>query len=417
MDENRLRFGVGVLVISAIGIGIILTFLFGAFPSVLNQDYTMTVVFPSAEGIGMNTPVIRDGVRIGRVTNIQLRPQGGVEVSLAMDRTKPLTHRYIPQIGAGNLVTGDAKLEFVKGTDRRLAELFPDDREIIAKPFSEGQFLDYSEESSGLLEMQGDLQDTFKTIRSAGESIALAGESIHELAKEVRQVVGGADGRLDELSEQAVRTLEEFQGVMRDVREIVGNPALQSSIEKTANELPELLKEARVTLESTQKTFKSFERAGTQFEKVGVAAADTVKSAKDVVQTAKDTVLQAQDTFDSVGRTVNNLERITEPFADRSEELANQVMRSLNSLEGALVQVESFGQTLNNSDGSLKRFLEDDDIYFQVQRTIANIEQASARVRPIMDDIRIFSDKIARDPRELGVRGALSKRPSSSGYK
>ena len=35
MDENRLRFGVGVLVISAIGIGIILTFLFGAFPSVL----------------------------------------------------------------------------------------------------------------------------------------------------------------------------------------------------------------------------------------------------------------------------------------------------------------------------------------------------------------------------------------------
>ena len=34
MDENRLRFGVGVLVISAIGIGIILTFLFGAFPSV-----------------------------------------------------------------------------------------------------------------------------------------------------------------------------------------------------------------------------------------------------------------------------------------------------------------------------------------------------------------------------------------------
>ena len=31
MDENRLRFGVGVLVISAIGIGIILTFLFGAF--------------------------------------------------------------------------------------------------------------------------------------------------------------------------------------------------------------------------------------------------------------------------------------------------------------------------------------------------------------------------------------------------
>ena len=55
MDENRLRFGVGVLVISAIGIGIILTFLFGAFPSVLQRDYSLSVVFDSAEGIGANT--------------------------------------------------------------------------------------------------------------------------------------------------------------------------------------------------------------------------------------------------------------------------------------------------------------------------------------------------------------------------
>ena len=31
MDENKLRFGVGVLVLSAIGIGVVLTFLFGGF--------------------------------------------------------------------------------------------------------------------------------------------------------------------------------------------------------------------------------------------------------------------------------------------------------------------------------------------------------------------------------------------------
>ena len=50
MDENKLRFGVGVLVIAAIGIGIILAFLFGAFPTVLNREYTLLVEFPSAEG-------------------------------------------------------------------------------------------------------------------------------------------------------------------------------------------------------------------------------------------------------------------------------------------------------------------------------------------------------------------------------
>ena len=34
-----------------------------------------------------------------------------------------------------------------------------------------------------------------------------------------------------------------------------------------------------------------------------------------------------------------------------------------------------------------------------------------------MNDIRIFSDKIARDPRQLGLKGALDKRPLGTGNK
>ncbi|MFK8110968.1 MAG: MlaD family protein [Rubripirellula sp.] len=407
MDDNKLRFGVGVLVISAIGIGIILVFLFGAFPAVLNQDYTMSVVFPSAEGIGPNTPVMRDGVRIGRVAKINLRDEGGVLVILAMNSDKPLTHRYVPQIGTGNLVSGDSKLEFVK---RSVQQLRPVVRPRADEFYSDGEFVDYGEKSQSLFEMQDDLQSTFDAIQSAGESIASAGESVNQLASEVRDVIGGADGKLDRVSQEAVKTLEEFQGAMRDVREIVGNPELKIALEKSVGEIPELLNEARLTLESTQKTFESFERAGLQFEKVGLAAEGTVK-------TATDTVEKAQGTVESIGRTAKNLEQFTAPFADRGDEMAAQVLRSLSSLEGALVQVEAFGRTLNNSEGTLKRFLEDDELYFQIRRTVTNIENASSRIRPIMDDVRIFSDKIARDPRELGVRGALSKRPSGSGFK
>ena len=120
MDENRLRFGVGVLVISAIGIGIILTFLFGAFPNVLSEQYTLLVRFPSAQGIGLNTNVVRDGVRIGRVADIKLRREGGVLVTLQMKEKfrDSLTHRYIPKIGAGNIVSGDAKIELFRDLPR-----------------------------------------------------------------------------------------------------------------------------------------------------------------------------------------------------------------------------------------------------------------------------------------------------------
>lgn len=403
MDENKLRFGVGVLVISAIGIGIILVFLFGAFPSVLQRDYTLAVVFPSAEGISVNTPVIRDGVRIGRVSSIDLRDEGGVLVTLSMDLSQPVTHNYLPRIGSGNFVTGDANLEFVRAEPATLASVFGDDREIIEKPYIDGEFLDYGTKAESIFEMQDDLQVTFDAIRTAGEAIAVAAQSVDELSREVRQVISGTDSKLDVVADEAVRALEEFRGAMQDVRAIVGNPEVRDNLEKSLAQLPELLQEAQATFDSTKKTFESFERVGIQFEKVGVAAEETVNSTK--------------TTIDSVQKTVNNLERFTDPLAERGDELVEQALRTMSSLELALVQVDTFGKTLNNSDGSLRRFLEDDEIYWQIRRTVENIENATARVRPILDDVRIFTDKIARDPRELGVRGALSQRPSGVGYK
>ena len=429
MDENRLRFGVGVLVISAIGIGIILTFLFGAFPSVLRHEYTLSVVFPSAEGIGVDTQVVRDGVQIGRVSDIQLRPEGGVLVTLSMDSSKPLTHRYLPRIGSGNLVTGDADLEFVLGTDAKLAEVFSGkDMTLIASQYTNEEFLDYGDKTRSIFEMQADLQGTFEAIRVAGQSIAAAGKSVDDLAKEVRQVVGGTDHRVDQLADEAVKTLEEFQGAIRDVRKVVGNPKLQEGLEQTLTELPELLQNAQSVLKRTEKTFSSIERVGEQFEKVGVVAEETVKSAQDVVQqtgkvvqqtgeSISQTVKKAERTIANAEKTFANLEQFTRPFAEQGDEFATSLLTTLTSLDRTLIEFEQFGKTLNQSDGTVKRLLEDDEIYYQIRRSIENVERATARIRPILDDVRIFTDKIARDPRQLGVRGALTKRPSGTGLK
>lgn len=415
MDENRLRFGVGVLIISAVGIGIILTFLFGAFPSVLSREYTLSVIFESAEGIGMNTPVKRDGVRIGRVSDIQLRPQGGVEVTLAMDSDKPLDHRYIPRIGSGNLVTGDSNLEFVQGSKQQLAKIFNEqDETLVSAQYIDGEFLDYGAKANSIFEMQSDLQETFDAIRVAGQSIAAAGQSVDELAKEVRQVVGGADSRVDQVAEEAVKALEEFQGAMQEVRGIVGNPLLKQGLEDSLAELPALLKNAQSTLNRTEKTFESIERAGKQFEQVGVVAEETVRSAKDAVERTEKTI---GNTVKNAEKTFANLEEFTQPLAERGDEFVENLITTLASLDRTLNEVEQFGKTLNHSDGTVKRLLEDDEIYYQIRRSVENIEQATARVRPILDDVRIFTDKISRDPRQLGIRGALNKRPSGTGLK
>jgi phospholipid/cholesterol/gamma-HCH transport system substrate-binding protein len=178
---------------------------------------------------------------------------------------------------------------------------------------------------------------------------------------------------------------------------------MRENLEKSLARLPELLEEAQATFETAQVTLQRFESVGTQFERVGVVAEETVNSVK--------------TTVDSAQQSVRNIEKFTDPLAARGEELVDQVANTMTSLQRTLVQVEAFGKTLNNSNGTVKRLLEDDELYWQIRRTVENVENATARVRPILDDVRIFTDKIARDPRQLGVRGALTQGPSGTGIK
>ena len=441
MDDNKLRFGVGVLVIAAIGIGIILTLLFGAFPTVLAREYTLDIEFPSAAGVGTDTDVLRDGVKIGRVVDIKLLKTQGVLVRLAMDEQFELTHEYIPRIGVGSVITGEATVEFVRADPQQLNKIYNTEsaRALIPKPYIDEEYYYFGQKRDDpfnvLFGLEDELRQTMQSIRSAGDSIDTAGQNVNALVTEARQVVGGTDDNVDAIADEAVEALKQFQEAIKDVRKIVGDPELRESLNDSLAAVPDVLKEANKTFESTRRTFESFEKVGTRFEKVGEFAEDAVKEVGTVVDNVNKTVntarttiedtgkragstLQAiEGTFKSAERTAQNIERISEPIAENSDQIVAQVLQSLRSVDRALAQVESFGASLNNSNGTVKRLLEDDQIYWQLRRTIENVEQASARIKPILDDVRIFSDKVARDPRQLGVRGAITRRPNGIGLK
>jgi len=190
--------------------------------------------------------------------------------------------------------------------------------------------------------------------------------------------------------------MSEFQTTMQEIGSIVGNPQLQANLQTTFEKLPVVLEDVHQTLGSAQQTFDRFEKVGVQFELVGEAAVETVDTAQQAVQ---------------------NIERFTDPFADNSEVLAQQVLQTMRQLDASMNQVTQFMSSLNNQNGTVRRLLEDDQLYWEIRRTVENMEQATARVRPILDDVRIFTDKIARDPRQLGVKGALTTRPSGLGLK
>ena len=111
------------------------------------------------------------------------------------------------------------------------------------------------------------------------------------------------------------------------------------------------------------------------------------------------------------------LENFTRPLGERGAAIVANLENGLGNANLLLEQLVDFSSSLNDNEGTLSRLMNDPELYDRLNNSLANIEDITRRARPIVDDLRVFSDKIARDPRMLGVKGALDGRPLGTGTK
>ena len=404
MDDRRLEFSVGVLVLAAVGVAIILMFIFGAYPVLLKQEYPVTANFPSVAGIDVDTPVVKYGYPIGRVSDIRLGADG-VDVTMLIDAKYPLRKNEIPRIGTQRLVTGEARIEFVDANERQLVAMFdgkaetPPDGQLqpietaMAQSYvpTDGYYIKVKDSVTSdpfavLLSFEGEIRQTLESIEKAGNSVdSLASQ----LEDNVKNIFAGEGKQFQTIAQDASDTLRQFRSTVAEVEEILQDTRMKENLAATLERFPRLIDDAQETLHVAQNTIKSFEDVG-----------DSVN-----------------DTVQSVDRTVRNIERFTTPLAENSDELVASVLQSLGNLDRALIQVAYFSEQLNKGDGTIRRLIEDDELYFKVERIVENIEDLTVRIRPIVEDVRVTADKLARDPSIIGVRGALNRRPLGTGFK
>ncbi|MEZ6104574.1 MAG: hypothetical protein R3B96_00285 [Pirellulaceae bacterium] len=60
--------------------------------------------------------------------------------------------------------------------------------------------------------------------------------------------------------------------------------------------------------------------------------------------------------------------------------------------------------------------IHDPELYEHLNSSMANIEDITLRLRPLVNDLRGFADRVNRDPGVI-VRGALDGGPDGSGPK
>lgn len=382
MDERVLQFRIGVVVVASAIITVILVMLFGAWPSVWEGRYEINVKFPEAPGITVDAPVRKSGVLIGRVANVKLLEEGGVLVSMRIFEQFKLRRHETCRIGTGSLL-GDAVVEFVPSGEEEKRKRFDKDGNGVLdeseKQDANGFLTDREYMSDGvvvgnplraLVNLEGSVSSAFRSLEGAGKEVA-------QLAHSMNQTVGGSDDQIKRIMQKTEVALDHFGKTMGAVEKILADEQLAEQLKKTLRDIPDFVHETRQTMAAARTTMDSFQELS--------AKAKT---------------------------NLDHVEKFTKRLGERGPQLVDNVEESSRNLNDLLEQFVTFSEALNSGQGTLGRLVHDDEVYQQIQRVVGNVEELTRRARPIVEDVRIFTDKIARDPRQLGVKGALDQRPS-----
>ena len=368
MDERVLRLRVGVVVLAAAIITGILVMRFGDMPLPGTQKYTIYVIFPEAPGVQVGTPVRKSGVSIGRVTAVDLLKEGGVRVTADIDGNQPIFQSEVCRISSASLL-GDSVLEFVSGPRSIPDAPRLEDGSEIQNGMVAGNPMDV------LVNMETDMKQALGSIKAAGDEVRVA-------ARNLNTALANNDDQLPRVMQKAERALDQFSQTMVSMNSLFGDPQMREGMKRTVTDIPQLVDEARATLKRADEAFGGLSRV-----------------------------------TDRAERNLLNLEGFTKPLGERGETLVENLDGSLANVNQLLEQLVEFSGNLNSRRGTLGRLMNDEELYDRLNNTLANAEEITFKLKPILDDVRVFSDKIARDPRQLGVKGALDRRPIGVGTK
>lgn len=413
MEENNYRFSVGVLVLASAMVGLMLIAYFGAIPAFWVEKYNITINFPRAPKVKVDTPVRKSGVMIGRVSNVALLPGfGGVDVTLELDRKFPLQKMEMPMIVSESLITGEAAIEFVPPTEESLLKRFDG--------FNGAQrdgILDEAER----LEFSGEIPDKYWATggevaadpQEALNALAPAFERFDKIAVIIQDMLGSGTGPLRELADSAQGTLENINTTVSTINRVaqqVENARLPDAVERGLKILPEVFEQAQQTLAQAQQTLRGLETFSRNLEGISDEFTGIGDTVREVVGNAN--------------VAMSNIADITEPIAENREAIVNRAVNLLGNLDHLSQDLRKFTNRINNSQGTLAQLIDNPEVGIQVAETLRsvraateNIQTITARLQPIVDDVRIFTDKISRDPGQLGVRGAMSGRTLGVGTK
>jgi phospholipid/cholesterol/gamma-HCH transport system substrate-binding protein len=422
MDERIVQFRVGVFVLATVIAAIILALLFGELPSLIQDTYTIQIRFADAPGVTKDTPVTKSGIRIGRVTDVQFAPDdNGVIVTAEIDANRRIPRTNVCRISKSLL--GDARVEFVN--DHRREATQPKEPEVrgsaagtaVQPPLLLVHPVSYQQAQPatlgaqelfarhGVLSISQEAVPAEKGRQEASPYLEHGDTIVGEVKPEAMEVVVDLEKNLSKAFESVETTTNKFTEVIDQIRGL-----LKQNEERINN----ILSRSDTITTELQKTLQSI-NAIVGDEQTRQQLQEAIARMPDLIQDTHHTVNDMRDTVDKFNRNIDKIAAdvgsFTGPLAETGPQILARLDKTSEKLDGALAELLAFSQLLNSGQGTIGRLAKDPQLYENVMRTVENVDDLVVKLRPILNDARVFSDKIARHPELLGVRGAIQRNP------
>ncbi|NQU21699.1 MAG: MCE family protein [Candidatus Nealsonbacteria bacterium] len=339
MDERQLQLRVGVMALATLLIAGILLVMFGELPRFGRGGYTVTIHLDSAPGLTKDTPILKSGIRIGRVSDVRFAYDKDkheiVKVTAEIDGNRRLFKHDVCYVSRS--VLGDTSLEF-----HRVG------RPEEYTPLEDGAVLEgkVSQDPTGLMNA---LEQPIQTVQYTGQALADASASLKTAADKITVLVETNETAITETIAEARATLESVHRVADVADRLIGDEESQKQIREALNQLP-------------------------------------------------GTLVQVKKTMDLAVANLENLQEFTGPLSEGAGERVEKIDNAVVQMDAVLTQLALFSEALNNRDSSLGRLVHDEELYFHLNRAAKNVDDLTRQMKPILADVRVFSDKIARHP-------------------
>jgi len=357
MNERVMQLRVGVMVLATLLITGILVLLINEPRAIWpGASYNVFIRFDQAPNVTEYTPIRKSGILIGRVTHVVL-DDGGVSIRAELDGDKRLRHNEVFCIV--NTLFGDAVINVVPADDPNAPDTLIEDGEqltgvVIPSP------------SQVIQKLDDKLALVIKNVTGAGNALGTASADLGEAARNVSSLLKDNEKQISTAVTRADEAFVAVRDLSTAASELLGNEQTRVRLAESITTLP--------------------------------------------------------DTLDSMGRTIKIAEATIRRFVDeppeggesRIDKIARNVDRfdlMMGDVEAFTKDLEFFGQQLRKRDGTLGKFIHDPGLYNRLTAAAKRIDEVSWQVKPILNDVRVFTDKIARHPETLGVRGALQRKP------